>query len=313
MRKSTKFTNEYVSKKLLEKNILLHGEYKGDKHDIIVECINNDCKKIWTTRFSRAIKHGCSKCNRKRKIIEREKMFDDLLKIKNKIRRIGPYVNNEDPIACECIVVGCGHKWPISYDNVKGGYGCPKCAGTLQYTTQTFAQKLLDEEIEVEILGEYTYTKTPTLFRCKNCKNEWMARPNNIIRFYGCPECHGYSKEERKVGKLIEKYVKYNYYKPHKTFRFNNRYYFPDFYLEIGNKKIIIERQGEQHYMPVDFGRYTKLEAETAFFHNIIRDNEMRWYCDENNIILLEIPYWWKKKEIIEELKDLNQYNIVNV
>jgi hypothetical protein len=47
-------------------------------------------------------------------------------------------------------------------------------------------------------------------------------------------------------------------------------------------------------------------QAEINFFHQIIRDNEMRWYCDANNIKLVEIPYWLEENEIIEELKDLN-------
>lgn len=52
------------------------------------------------------------------------------------------------------------------------------------------------------------------------------------------------------------------------------------------NKVVFIEYNGIQHYFPVElFG------GVNAFNKQIARDNAVRNYCKENNIILLEYCY----------------------
>ena len=76
-----------------------------------------------------------------------------------------------------------------------------------------------------------------------------------------------------------------------------------DFYLPDYN--LCIEYQGEHHFMPVIFRGNRKDEekikkAKIKFGLQIKKDNIKRNYCKENNIKLLEIPYW--EKENIEEI-----------
>jgi hypothetical protein len=63
-----------------------------------------------------------------------------------------------------------------------------------------------------------------------------------------------------------------------------------DFYLEEFNTSI--EIQGKQHYEPVDFGGRPREWSIQDFKIQQIRDQIKRDYCKENNIKLLEIPYW---------------------
>lgn len=78
-----------------------------------------------------------------------------------------------------------------------------------------------------------------------------------------------------------------------KTVDINGTKYRFDFYLPDYN--LMIEYDGEQHYMPVNFGENnTKLMKERLKArqkNDQIKNN----YCKENNINLLRIPYWEKQ------------------
>lgn len=58
-----------------------------------------------------------------------------------------------------------------------------------------------------------------------------------------------------------------------------------DFYLSDYN--LCIEYQGEQHYKSVEF-----FGGEEAFKIRQLHDQIKRDYCNSNNIVLIEIPYW---------------------
>ena len=61
--------------------------------------------------------------------------------------------------------------------------------------------------------------------------------------------------------------------------------YCPDYNLAI-------EYQGKQHYEPVDFAGKGDEWAKYQFKVGQQRDNIKRQYCQQNNIKLIEIPYW---------------------
>lgn len=45
------------------------------------------------------------------------------------------------------------------------------------------------KNLNVEVLGEIIKTHTKVLCRCKVCRHEWNARPADLKRGHGCPEC----------------------------------------------------------------------------------------------------------------------------
>lgn len=70
-----------------------------------------------------------------------------------------------------------------------------------------------------------------------------------------------------------------------------------DFYLEIGDRKICIECQGEQHFRPIPlFGGSEGYEVQKA------RDNAKYEYCRKNNIELLYIQYYLTREEIEKQI-----------
>lgn len=66
----------------------------------------------------------------------------------------------------------------------------------------------------------------------------------------------------------------------------NNKPLF-DFKLNINDKILLIEYQGEQHYQPINF-----FGEEEKFLYQKKNDERKRKYCKKNNIPLIEIPYW---------------------
>ena len=56
--------------------------------------------------------------------------------------------------------------------------------------------------------------------------------------------------------------------------------------------RVLIEYQGEQHYMPIDFSGNGEDWANENFSIIQLRDNIKREYCKEHGINLIIIPYW---------------------
>ena len=63
--------------------------------------------------------------------------------------------------------------------------------------------------------------------------------------------------------------------------------------------KYTIEYQGQQHYEPVKY-----FGGKDSFVKQQEYDEEKRKYCKENNIQLIEIPYWDFAKINLDYLKE---------
>ena len=64
------------------------------------------------------------------------------------------------------------------------------------------------------------------------------------------------------------------------------------FDIYLNDFEIIIEYQGEQHYRPIAYSRQTIEEASKKYEYTKRHDNIKKEYCKNNNIPLIEIPYW---------------------
>lgn len=70
-----------------------------------------------------------------------------------------------------------------------------------------------------------------------------------------------------------------------------------DFYIEECN--LIIEADGRQHHMPVEY-----FGGEGAFKEIVVRDSIKNQYCKSNNIRLLRIEYTLNKNDIQQQIID---------
>lgn len=189
---------------------------------------------------------------------------------------------------------------------------CPKCSG--KYTgIEAFKYKVKKlTKNDFKVIGEYVGQKVDIKMR-HECGYEFDVKPDNFVRTPRCPQCtkKASSKGEDEVKKILNKL--HIYFLRQHTFpdcRYLQLLLF-DFYLPEYNA--CIEFQGQQHYEPRDFGGRGEKWAIKEFELSQIKDQIKRDYCKENNIQLLEIPYWevdnMRKiiKDFINKLNKLNK------
>ena len=123
--------------------------------------------------------------------------FMERFYIKNKnadnIEILGEYVNAQTKIKCKCKIDG--YEWEARPSNLLEGYGCPKCAGNINKTTEEFKQEMKKINDNIEILGEYVNAKTKIKCKCKIDGYEFEMKPNDLLRGQGCPKCAGNIKK----------------------------------------------------------------------------------------------------------------------
>ena len=183
---------------------------------------------------------------------------------------------------------------------IQSPHMCPKCHPKMIKQTVTLeeAQKRIDDiygEHYLTIL-EYKGNNVKTNIKCEKCLNIFQSVPVSLWRqrIRGCPYC----EKTKSLGECrIERYLRINNIQFRTQERFlqcKDKLCLPfDFYLPQYN--ICIEFQGEQHYKETSL-----LWSEQLIKHDQIKRN----FCKENNIVLIEIP-WYDIDNIDKYLKDL--------
>ena len=197
------------------------------------------------------------------------------------------YINYNTPVIITCPIHGDFAQTPGKHLRGSNGIaqGCPKCVGK---------HKTTEEIIESfkEVHGDkYDYSKvnfvnkyTPVTIICKK-HGEFKQLPGVHRNLKcGCPICKASHGEELVFNILTKLGIEFNTQlkidNPYKE----NRYFKVDFYLPLYNT--IIEYNGKQHYLPVE-----RFGGELAFIEQVNCDEDLRKYCNQFNINLLEIKY----------------------
>lgn len=168
---------------------------------------------------------------------------------------------------------------------------CNKYREGISHYTQEEIQVKLDEQFYKEYeLIEYHGVSKEALLKHKNCGFIFKIRQLSDLfngRNRGCPKCYQFkSKGEQSIMRFLEdnkiKYIPQKSFAPLNKSKYRFDFFLPEFNLAI-------EYQGEQHFY------------NTHWFHDDLnstqkRDEVKRNYCKENNIELLEIPYWKYEK-----------------
>lgn len=243
---------------------------------------------------------GCPICGRKKSWdVRGRKTTEDIIKemsfINPNIEIIGEYEGSHNPIKCRCKLDG--KVWESIVCNLLNQSAtCPECAKKHMQeieslSTDEIKKRIVDYGLNIELLSNYKNNKTHLKCKCNIHNNEYMVNPRVILynKSSGCPQCTQ-SLGESKMLTLL-KNMGYDIIRQH-TFpdcKYINLLKF-DGYDESNN--IAFEYQGQQHYYPVDFSGKGEEFALDQFNQGIIRDNIKRTYCKENNIRLIEVPYW---------------------
>lgn len=172
------------------------------------------------------------------------------------------------------------------------GHGCPKCSIDKIKEKQKLPQEQFIKISNQVHNNRYDYSKTNYVnYRTKveimcPIHGSFWQRADAHLSGQGCPKCN-----QSKGEKYIEDYLIANNYK------YLSQYEVAidtsinpsgiakvDFYLPEYN--LFIEYNGKQHYIPVEYyGGKFRFEQQQK------RDEFIRNYCKNNNILLLEIRY----------------------
>jgi hypothetical protein len=311
----TKVIAKYGNKYGLDKVV-----YLTSKIDISVKC-NKHGEYFTTTPNNLLNSGGCKKCacenivnSVKARLQQRQDSFINKCKIIfNNLYDYSLVIYKDcySELKIICPIHGVFEK--VARAHIKG-QGCQKCSFATKNGPRLTAKEvddyLADNNKKIKRIGPYKKGAEPMDVQCLVCNNIWPAIFQNIkSNDSGCPNCTGYKQE-----RFIRLFLEDNNIKTEK-FRIklpiNKKYSHVDFYLSDFN--LIIEYNGRQHYMPVCFGSEGVERAEDYFKYQVIRDQQLREYCAENNINLLEIDGRdYKGDKLIKYLVDyFKQNNII--
>ncbi len=184
----------------------------------------------------------------------------------------------------------CGHTYKVQFCNFRHGTRCPKCANNIKLTFDEIKKYI--ESFNYRLLSnEYNNNRTRLKLMCPN-NHEYETTYDNFKSGCRCPKCKT-SKGENKIGEYLQ----------NNNINYISQYSFKDcrvikplpfdFYLPDYN--VCIEYDGEQHYKIIEcFGGLDR------FISTKIRDTVKTFYCEQNNIKLIRIPYW--EKDNIEQI-----------
>lgn len=264
-------------------------------------------------------KKGCTYCgieSRGRKHRIREERLKELAESKGYIYAGFDYDNKLNDFKKVNIHIICPKHiekgiQKVKYDNLKRNKGnCIYCRG--QGRTKEDLQKELNNMHGTITLLNYIDYSSPILVRCNICGYEWETTGVNLTQGHRCPNC---TKSTFEL--MAEKILINNGYRFIPQYRYDDcRDINPlpfDFYLPDYN--ILIEIDGEQHFMPINFSGKSNDIAEKNFeitqFHDTIKNE----YCEKHNINLIRIPYWDKlnlEQVLLSKISSIIYKNTVN-
>lgn len=282
--------------------------WKGSREKIEIICPKHG--SFWTLPRQFTLNMcGCPKCgNVKYTNVDFIKECEKIHKNKNYDYSKVKYIKSTEPIIIIC--KKHGEFYPIASSFLNGKIHCPECTREkLRLGTEEFISRAR------QIHGNYyDYSKV----EYKNCDSkvtiicpkhgEFDQYVTAHLKGCNCPICARENMIPSKGGELISKLldsinVKYKtQYKItlDKIARSSNVIYI-DFIFKINNRIYAIEYNGKQHYKYIPFfhaNGYIDYEKQLR------RDEVLREYCKDKNIILIEIKYNLTENEVRKLLCD---------
>lgn len=303
-----------ISQRKLPIKIL--NDFDTYSDEIICQC--TICNYEWKSTPTRILGGaGCKQCaiknNGKKKAQEKAKQFYELFnsKYSKSIELLDEYKNCKSKILLKCKKHNYNfYSTPDLIMNGNPKYLCPKCIGEKTGDRCRLSQKEFEDAVHnanpnVIVLGEYKGNHERIKCRCVIHDYTWDVLANHIMRrSTGCPKCGSYSGENKiddifqKMGYKLISQKRYN------DCRDKNPLPFDRFCEELN---LIIEYDGEWHYMPIPYIDKEKAEKQLAItqYHDKIKNE----YCKNHNINIIRVPYWENnnmEEYIKEQMKVLN-------
>jgi hypothetical protein len=303
-------------------------EYKNCKTNVKVIChekdvFGNEHGEFWIRPDHLRHGHGCPKCahrylTNEEWIAMAEKVhgkgtYDySLINYPNKQKEKGKFIcHKKDEDGIEHGI------FEQSYGSHLSGCGCPKCKGGVKHTGEIFeknAKKVHGDRYEY-YPNEYVNAQTKIRIGCK-IHGDFYQTPTAHLSGEGCPYCKNSILEDR-IQRILEN---------------NDLYFEKNAYIGLGKqsidfyipqKKVYIECQGEQHYVPTKFQpNMADEEAEELLKIRTQLDSDkftkilelgcqLIYYTDINTFHNKDVDVnsgWYRDKKVFTKLNDIKEY-----
>ena len=321
--------NPEKTRKFKEEVIKLYGPDRFNLNSVrIIESYNifpikvfcNTCKRFfWVQPYYFLKGNGCERCNLERKAKDAQRVTFDVWK-ERAIERHGDkydyaqaekeYVNQFSPVHIKCNTCGTTfEQTPFSHVIRDSGCPCPECRKILVSASLSKDGKTTWEKL-VEICGpDYDFSKVPkgvgrrdTIEYKKISTGEiFTITADNVLSGNIEP---GKSKSTGEI--LTEKWLMDHSISFGRQVRINGiqgrerNYVIVD--IEIDDKNMIIEINGQQHYCENSFIVIQRYSDKYTFEQQLTRDRNVKQYCLDNNITFIEIPYTYFTYKKIDDI-----------
>jgi len=226
------------------------------------------------------------------------------------------YVNAYTKLKWQCKE---GHIWENSPGNIKRNQWCPACAGLVKSTIEQM-QKLAEKKGGKCLSEKYVNSVTKLKWQCME-GHEWEAVPASVKSGCWCPICSEHISE-RICRKMFENIFNEKFPKIRPEWLvtpWGTKLELDGYCKKLG---IAFEYQGAQHYKSVPMFRETRSLDEQKTLDELKRKK-----CEENNVLLIEVPYFVdyekmpeyivqeckKRNIVVPELTESLDYKLMNI
>lgn len=274
-------------------NVEVCGNYTIMKDHIATRC--KICGYEWEPPAEKlTLGRGCPMCanaaTSKRCRKSQDEFISEVHSRFPNIEVLSEYATYRGKVDCRCKIDG--YTWKASVKSLLGGTaGCPKCAHIRHRTPEEFVEDMGSVNSDIDILTDFKFAQEKVACRCKRDGFVWKATPCNLLNGKGCPVCSE-SKGEKAIRKWLDE----------RGYDFESQKSFDglvgvfgkplsyDFYIPCENT--LIEFQGRQHEIPVNFEGFGEAYAKSRFETQVEHDKRKREFANASSINLLEIWYW---------------------
>lgn len=226
------------------------------------------------------------------------------------IKILSDYSGYESSVVCYCCV--CNTIWATRAGQLLSDRqrGCPNCgrlraAEKRASTHEQFVKKMAIINESIDIIGDYSRSHDYIKCKCKKHGNVFDVIACNLLNGSAtCPLCASYiSRMEKRIGEILkENGLLYCHQYSFDDCRGDKRKLRFDYY--IPDHRVVIEYDGQQHFMPVDY-----FGGVDAFYKRKTYDCIKDAYCENNNITMIRVPYFITESidtYLISQLKQID-------
>ena len=226
---------------------------------------------------------------------EEEKLKNIIVKYHPRGKLLSPYVNSQEKVKVKCNIKGHKPFW-MKPSHIKDRHWCSECYGNKKSNIDEI-KRIVKEKGGTCLTKKYINNRNMIKVRCEE-GHVFSTCAHEIKADRWCPKCHG-GVSERTCKSYFENMFKEEFPKIKPNWLVNsksNRMELDGFCKKLN---IAFEYQGKQHY-----NKHKFFHLKRNFEHQKDDDILKRKLCEENGVILIEIPYTIERDNMQEYIQE---------